>query len=89
MIACNAAWPQTVDSPDGPTGEEHLQNFLDDVQTLQAEFYQELWGADEELVEIATGSLSLQRPNHFLWSYQSPSSSFWRMARACGYTTSS
>jgi chaperone LolA len=72
MIACNAAWPQTVDSPDGPTGEEHLQNFLDDVQTLQAEFYQELWSADEELVEIATGSLSLQRPNHFLWSYQSP-----------------
>jgi chaperone LolA len=72
MIAGNAAWPQTADSPDGTTGEEHLQSFLDDVQTLQAEFYQELWGADEELVEIATGSLSLRRPNHFLWSYQSP-----------------
>jgi len=72
LIACNSAWPQTVDSPDGLTGEEHLQNFLDNVQTLQAEFYQELWGADEELVEVATGSLSLQRPNHFLWSYQSP-----------------
>jgi outer membrane lipoprotein carrier protein len=72
MIAGNAAWPQTADSPDGTTGEEHLQSFLDDVQTLQAEFYQELWSADEELVEIATGSLSLRRPNHFLWSYQSP-----------------
>ena len=72
MIACNAAWPQAVDAPDGPTGEEYLQNFLDDVRTLQAELYQELWDADEELVEIATGNLSLQRPNHFLWSYQSP-----------------
>ena len=72
LIACESAWPQPADSADGLTGEQHLQNFLDEAQTLQAEFYQELRGADEQLIEIATGSLSLQRPNQFLWRYREP-----------------
>ena len=72
LIACESAWPQPADLADALTGEEHLQNFLDEVQTLQAEFYQELRGADEQLMEIATGSLSLQRPNQFLWRYREP-----------------
>ncbi len=72
LIACESAWPQPVDSLDPLSGEEHLQNFLDQAQTLQAEFHQELRGADGRLVEIATGSLSLQRPNQFLWRYREP-----------------
>ena len=72
LIACASAWSQAVDSAVALTGEDHLQNFLDEVQTVQAEFYQELWGADDQIVEIAMGSLSLQRPNQFLWRYREP-----------------
>ena len=72
LIACESARSQAVDPADTLTGEDHLQNFLDEAQTVQAEFYQELWGADDQLVEIATGSLSLQRPNQFLWRYREP-----------------
>ena len=72
LIACESARSQAVDPAGVLTGEDHLQNFLDEAQTVQAEFHQELWGADERLVEVATGSLSLQRPNQFLWRYQEP-----------------
>ncbi len=72
LIACESARPQAVDSASALTGEDHLQNFLDEAQTLQAEFYQELRDTDEQLVEIATGSLSLQRPNRFRWRYREP-----------------
>lgn len=72
LIACESARSQAVDPADALTGEDHLQNFLDEAQTVQAEFYQELWDADDQLVEIATGSLSLQRPNQFLWRYREP-----------------
>jgi len=61
-----------VDSTDALTGEQHLQIFLEEVQTLQAEFYQELRSRDEQLVEIAMGRLSLRRPNQFLWRYRRP-----------------
>ena len=72
LIACESARSQAVDPADVLTGEDHLQNFLDEARTVQAEFYQELWSADDQLVEIATGSLSLQRPNQFLWRYREP-----------------
>jgi len=72
LIACELARPQAVDTADALTGEDHLQNFLDEAQTLQAEFYQELRDTDEQLIEIATGSLSLRRPNRFLWRYREP-----------------
>ena len=39
---------------------------------MTAEFRQELWTADQRLLETATGTLSLKRPNRFLWSYAEP-----------------
>ncbi len=61
-----------MEQPGARAGEEQLQNFLDNAITLQAEFHQELFGADEQLIEIATGSLSMRRPNQFLWQYRDP-----------------
>ncbi len=72
ILACQAALPQTIAQAEGLSGEEQLQRFLDDASTLQAEFHQELFGSDEQLIEIATGTLSLQRPNRFLWRYRDP-----------------
>jgi outer membrane lipoprotein carrier protein len=49
-----------------------LEAFLDDVQSLTADFKQELWTADQRLLQTETGSLSLKRPNRFRWTYVDP-----------------
>jgi outer membrane lipoprotein carrier protein len=50
-----------------------LEAFLADVKTLTADFQQELRSADQRLLETDTGTLALQRPNRFRWSYREPS----------------
>ena len=49
-----------------------LETFLSGVQTLTADFKQELWTADERPLQTDTGSLSLKRPNRFRWTYEAP-----------------
>lgn len=49
-----------------------LEAFLADVHTLKADFRQELWSADKKLLETETGTLALERPNRFRWSYKQP-----------------
>lgn len=54
------------------SGVARLEAFLGDVRTLTADFEQELWSADRELLQTDTGSLSLERPNRFRWTYRDP-----------------
>jgi len=49
-----------------------LEAFLDGVQTLTADFKQELWTADQRPLQTDTGSLSMKRPNRFRWTYEEP-----------------
>ena len=49
-----------------------LEAFLDGVRSLTADFKQELYGADQRLLETETGTLSLERPNRFRWTYMHP-----------------
>jgi outer membrane lipoprotein carrier protein len=62
---------QPVES-ESAKGMATLQAFLDDVQSLTADFKQELWTADQRLLQTETGSLSLKRPNRFRWTYVDP-----------------
>ena len=54
------------------SGDAVLDRFLATVRSLSADFEQELWSADSDLLETADGTLSLQRPNRFAWHYRSP-----------------
>jgi outer membrane lipoprotein carrier protein len=65
-----AAQPAVTDSE---PGFARLEAFLDGVRTLTADFKQELYGKNQQLLETQTGTLSLARPNRFRWSYVSPS----------------
>jgi outer membrane lipoprotein carrier protein len=56
----------------GQTGVDFLRQFLDETQTLRATFHQELLGPDSEILELATGSLSIHRPGRFSWHYAQP-----------------
>ena len=73
MFSAFAARPQ----PPAPGGDEtdgvaRLESFLKNVKTLSADFRQELWTADQRLLETENGTLSLSRPNKFLWIYTDP-----------------
>lgn len=55
-----------------PADAAALDSFLADVHTLTADFRQELWTADQRLLQTETGTLSLARPNQFRWTYSAP-----------------
>jgi len=53
---------------------EPLDAFLGGVQSLTADFKQEIWASEsaDAPLETATGSLALKRPNRFRWTYTDP-----------------
>jgi outer membrane lipoprotein carrier protein len=57
---------------DDATGLAALEAFLADVRSLTAEFEQEIWTADHRLLQTETGTLALERPNRFRWTYREP-----------------
>lgn len=54
------------------SGPATLEGFLDGVQSLTADFRQEIWTADQRLLQTETGTLALERPNRFRWLYREP-----------------
>ena len=63
--------PASADEADG-NGAGVLDRFIEETRTLQADFSQELLDGEGNLVEAASGTFSLKRPNRFLWSYAVP-----------------
>ena len=49
-----------------------LRRFYTEVQSLEADFEQRLMESDGETLERYAGRLWLQRPNRFLWQYDTP-----------------
>ncbi len=58
--------------PDQDQQVETLQGWLDSLTTLQAEFEQLMFNADNQLTQTSTGSFRLSRPGKFRWDYQQP-----------------
>ena len=65
------AWAQTPGADPRP-GVAALDHFLANVHSLTADFQQEIWTADQRLLETTTGTLALARPNRFLWRSAEP-----------------
>lgn len=62
--------PAMADTPD--PGLARLQGFLDELDTLTADFTQDVMNRDLELVESAAGQVVLQKPGRFRWDYREP-----------------
>ena len=63
------AWAQArVDE----AGELLVNNFVDNVITLQGRFEQSLIDAEGVVVERSSGTLEIERPGRFRWSYAEP-----------------
>ena len=74
VLALPAAPASAQDPVDASTtpGALALDSFLVEVDTFTAAFEQELTSSDGQLLDTAQGTLSLKRPNRFLWRYESP-----------------
>ena len=53
-------------------GRALVELFVTDVETLASRFEQSLIDAEGAVVEVTTGSLEIQRPGRFRWSYVEP-----------------
>ncbi|HZL94376.1 MAG TPA: outer membrane lipoprotein chaperone LolA [Vicinamibacterales bacterium] len=72
VVVAGAVWAQPASNDGVAHGAATLDAFLGDVHALTAEFRQELWTADQRLLQTETGTLSLRRPNRFRWTYREP-----------------
>lgn len=73
MFCCALAWPAAAQPNGGAdAGVEPLQNFLAEVQTLEADFRQTLFDTGGRLIETSEGLFRLRRPDRFLWHYETP-----------------
>lgn len=53
-------------------GRAHLEAYLADFNTLQAEFEQTLFDETGVSLEVSKGAVYLQRPSRFRWEYRTP-----------------
>lgn len=53
-------------------GEKLVNDFLQDVITLEGSFEQRLIDAEGAVVEVSTGTLEIERPARFRWTYAEP-----------------
>jgi outer membrane lipoprotein carrier protein len=58
--------------PNWLSAQENLNDFLQSLQTLYGQFYQELYNEKGKLLERAQGKMYMQRPNKFRWEYEQP-----------------
>lgn len=71
VIACSAANVAAQSSVD-EMGEMLVHHFLTDVTTMQGSFEQSLIDAGGTVVEVTSGTLEIERPVRFRWSYNEP-----------------
>jgi outer membrane lipoprotein carrier protein len=57
---------------DEDAGRRYVDNFVADVVTFQGNFEQALLDADGQVIDKTTGTLEIQRPGQFRWSYIEP-----------------
>jgi outer membrane lipoprotein carrier protein len=53
-------------------GKSLVENFMHNIRTLSGRFEQSLIDVNNQLVETSSGTLEIQRPDQFRWSYFEP-----------------
>ena len=63
------AWLPAVPADDSDTT---VQAFFNELDTLQADFHQEVRDVDNTVQQVSDGKVWIQRPGRFRWDYASP-----------------
>lgn len=75
LILCMTAFANAQDNSDADDtdlGKQLIDNFVNNVSTISGRFEQQLVDADDIVVETSTGTVEIQRPGRFRWSYTEP-----------------
>ncbi len=73
IIFCVPGFAQDAEnSDDTALGRQLIDNFVNDVTTISGRFEQQLVDADDIVVETSMGTVEIQRPGRFRWSYTEP-----------------
>lgn len=70
LLACLLA-PWTL-AQGGGDAVARVESYLASLNTLTADFSQVVRNRDDQILDRASGTLSLSRPNRFRWDYQKP-----------------
>ncbi len=71
LFASPGGIPALAENTDD-AGLDRIREFLTSVDSLQANFRQRITDQNHQLVEQATGTVSLKRPGRFRWDYAAP-----------------
>jgi outer membrane lipoprotein carrier protein len=64
--------PGSAQSTQDDAGRRLVDGFVEDVITFSGQFEQALVDASDELIERSSGTLEIERPGRFRWSYEQP-----------------
>ena len=53
-------------------GQQLIDNFVNNVQTMSGRFEQQLVDADDRVVDASSGTIEIQKPGRFRWTYLEP-----------------
>lgn len=70
ITALALAWSLSLMAAE--SGIEELNEFVQTVETFQADFTQTVFSPNGEVMEEAQGTFALDRPGRFRWDYQDP-----------------
>jgi len=72
LFLCLAGQGASAQARLDEVGEHLVNNFLQNVITLQGRFEQSLIDAEGAVVERSSGTLEIERPGRFRWAYSEP-----------------
>jgi outer membrane lipoprotein-sorting protein len=55
-----------------PDGQQLIDDFVNNVRTMSGRFEQQLIDADDIVVDKSSGTIEIQKPGRFRWTYLEP-----------------
>jgi len=71
-LACAVVITTGFTTEPAPDGYRRLDEFLQDLVSLEADFHQILLDRTGQVIEESSGQLAIARPNRFRWDYRQP-----------------
>ncbi len=71
-MLCSSIFAAEPGTDSEAEGKALVENFVLNIRTLKGRFEQSLVDADNQVVETSSGTLEIQRPGQFRWSYVEP-----------------
>jgi outer membrane lipoprotein carrier protein len=72
LATCVVSAAAAAATSDAQAGRQRVESFLQGLQGLQAQFKQLLTDRSGRIVEQASGTLAVRRPDRFRWDYREP-----------------